>query len=271
MLSARCGTIPAGMSKKQKPNTLQISSLSVEIEAKLVVSNFALTIQQGECHVLMGPNGSGKSSLAYALAGHPSYRVTQGTVLLDGKDLLALSPDQRAQIGLLLAFQYPVSVPGLSVWQFLWQAYQQRFKIDVPQSGKKIAKAIHFIAYLEKVAKKVRMPAEMLKRGLNEGFSGGEKKRLEMLQLLVLEPRFAILDETDSGLDIDAIKVVAKNITQLVRELGTGCLIITHYQRLLKYMVPDKIHIMSGGTIVESGDKELATTVEKTGYLKYKK
>ncbi len=271
MVIARCGTISAGMSKLQKTNNFRIDSLSVQIEGKEVVSNFSLIIEPGECHVLMGPNGSGKSSLAYALAGHPSYTVTQGSVFLESKDLLELSPDQRAQLGLLLAFQYPVSVPGLSVWQFLWQAYQQRFSTDLPKNGKKITKAIDFIKYLEKLAKQVRMPAEMIKRGLNEGFSGGEKKRLEMLQLLVLEPKFAILDETDSGLDIDAIKIVAKNISRLVQELGVGCLIITHYQRLLRYVVPDQIHIMSAGTIVQSGDYSLAEELEKTGYTKYQK
>ncbi len=271
MLGARCDTIPAGMPMVTKNTGLQIQSLTVEIEGKQVVDDFSLTIPPGECHVLMGPNGSGKSSLAYALAGHPNYSVTSGSVLLNSNDVLVLSPDQRAHLGLMLAFQYPVSVPGLSVWQFLWQAYQQRFKTDVPKSGKKIVKAIDFIKSLEKLAKKVRMPSEMLKRGLNEGFSGGEKKRLEVLQLLVLEPKFAILDETDSGLDIDAIKIIAKNIEHLTHEYGVGCLLITHYQRLLKYVVPDRIHIMSAGRIVESGDKTLAEEVEITGYTKYQK
>lgn len=250
---------------------LALKHVSVVVEDNEVVHDLSLELKQGECHVLMGPNGSGKSSLANVLAGHPSYSVASGHVKLFGQDLLARSPDERAQLGLLMAFQHPVEVPGLSVWQFLWQAYQQRFAADQPRQGTKIAKAIDFIHHLESLAPQVGLEAEMVKRGLNEGFSGGEKKRLEMLQLLVLEPKIAIFDETDSGLDVDAIKLVAKNIAFLQKKYQTTMLIITHYQRLLKYMQPDFVHILVKGTLVESGDERLIQAIEKSGYAGYSK
>lgn len=249
---------------------MQIKNLAVTVADKAVVRGVSLSIKAGERHVIMGPNGSGKSSLAYALAGHPAYEVTSGTVKLGKTNLLELSPDQRAQAGLLLAFQYPVEVPGLTVWQFLWQAYQDRFATSQPHSGPKIAKPIDFIKHLESLVSEVALPKTVLQRGLNEGFSGGEKKRLELLQLFVLQPRFAIFDETDSGLDIDAVKTVASGIARLSQEYQVGCLIITHYQRLLQYVTPDFVHIMVNGKLVESGGPELVKKVEQLGYSQYK-
>jgi len=257
-------------SQKQSAN-LKIANLTVTIQDKLVVDGFSLTIPPGSCHVLMGPNGSGKSSLAYALAGHPQYLVTSGSVKIGNTDILELSPDERAQLGLFLAFQNPVEVPGLTVWQFLWQAYQQRFTNEKPKSGKVLKKAIEFFRHLEGLSEQVGLPKESIQRGLNEGFSGGEKKRLEMLQLLVLEPKFAILDESDSGLDIDAIKRVAQNIQTLIAEYNTACLVITHYQRLANYLTTDRVHIMVKGSIVDSGSSDLLKKIEKTGYQHYLK
>lgn len=257
------------MKKVTAKQALTINSVSVLVDSKTVTSDFSLSLAPGETHVLMGPNGSGKSSLAYALAGHPSYEITSGSVQLDGVELLPLSPDERATQGLLLAFQYPVEVPGLAIWQFLWQAYQQRFAEAEPSNHKKIIKAIDFIKHLEKIADQLKIPSAMLKRGLNEGLSGGEKKRIELLQLIVLQPKYAILDETDSGLDIDAIKIIAKNIQYLTKELNVGCLIITHYQRLLQYVVPDAVHVMVHGKLVESGDASLVKKLEKEGYTAY--
>lgn len=258
------------MVKNSNPPILQVDQLSVVVEDKQVVNQFSLELKPAECHVLMGPNGSGKSSLANALAGHPQYQVTHGTVILGNLDLLTLSPDERALQGLMLAFQNPIEVPGLKVWQFLWQAYQQHFAQKRPNQGKKITKALEFIQYLEQLMKQVGLPPEMLKRGLNEGFSGGEKKRLELLQLLTLEPRVAILDETDSGLDLDAIKIVGKVIAQLQKKYQTACLVITHYQRLLANIKPDKLHILINGQVVRTGGAELVKEIEQSGYAQFK-
>lgn len=258
------------MAKNSNPPILQIKQLAVQVEDKQVVNHFSLELKPAECHVLMGPNGSGKSSLANALAGHPLYQVTHGTVLLSNLDLLSMSPDERALHGLILAFQNPVEVPGLKVWQFLWQAYQQHFAQKQPKQGKKITKALEFIQYLELLMKQIGLPPEMLKRGLNEGFSGGEKKRLELLQLLTLEPKVAILDETDSGLDLDAIKIVGKVIAQLQKQYQTACLVITHYQRLLANIKPDKLHILINGQIVRSGGADLVKEIEQFGYDQFK-
>lgn len=249
---------------------LVIKDLKLAISGKDVVNGVSLSVNSGEKHVIMGPNGSGKSSLANALAGHPSYSIISGSVKLGKVNLLDLSPDERTKAGLMLAFQYPIEVPGLTVWQFLWQAYQDRFASSQPKSGKKIAQPLGFIHFLEKMTGQVALPESVLKRGLNEGFSGGEKKKLELLQLLVLEPSFAIFDETDSGLDIDAVKVVAQGIEFLSTKYKVGCLIITHYQRLLQYVVPNFTHIMVAGHLVEQGGSELVQKVERDGYKQYK-
>ena len=240
-------------------NTLQIKNLTAGIGEKKILRGVNLTLKSGELHAVMGPNGAGKSTLASVLAGHPSYEVTKGKILLDDQDILEMSPDERAQAGIFLAFQYPVEVPGVKVLQFLWQAYKS--------SGKtKITSILDFRDHLENLADQLHVNKDLLKRGLNEGFSGGEKKRLAILQMAVLEPKFAILDETDSGLDIDAIKHVAEGVKTIQKKLKTGILLITHYQRILKYLEPDKVHVMKDGRIVESGGEELVEKLEKKGY-----
>ncbi|MBT3249634.1 MAG: Fe-S cluster assembly ATPase SufC [Candidatus Pacebacteria bacterium] len=247
-------------------SVLNISNLQVNIEQKQILRGVDFKINSGEVHVVMGPNGSGKSTLAYTLAGHPNYEVIDGEVKLDDQDLLALSPDKRAQAGLFLAFQYPTEIPGVKVQNFLRQAYSARFE---DQEEKQFKSVLAFRKHLEKLATELQVNPELLRRGLNEGFSGGEKKRLEILQMAVLEPKFAILDEVDSGLDIDAIKAVATGIKQNVENYKTGILLITHYQRILDYIEPDFVHVMVSGKIVESGDKTLVKKLEADGYQKW--
>lgn len=244
-------------------NQLEITNLHVAIDDKPIVNGISLTIKPGEIHAIMGPNGSGKSTLAYTLAGHPNYTVTDGQVTLNGVDILALSPDQRSQAGLFLAFQYPIEIPGVKVQNFLRLAYQARFGEDAQRI---FASALAFRQHLEGLADELDVKKDLLKRGLNEGFSGGEKKRLEILQMAVLEPQFAILDETDSGLDVDAIKAVAEGVKKIVQKYQTGVLVITHYQRILKYLEPDFVHVLVDGKIIKSGDKSLAETLENQGY-----
>jgi Fe-S cluster assembly ATP-binding protein len=245
---------------------LNISNLQVKIDQKEILKGVDFNISSGEVHVVMGPNGSGKSTLAYTLAGHPNYEVTGGEVKLDKKNLLEMSPDKRAQAGLFLAFQYPTEIPGVKVRNFLRQAYNARFE---DQKCKQFDSVLAFRKHLEKLAEELQVNPELLKRGLNEGFSGGEKKRLEILQMAVLEPRFAVLDEVDSGLDIDAIKIVAAGIKQNVKKYNTGILLITHYQRILDYIEPDFVHVMVKGKVVESGDKTLVKKLEADGYQKW--
>lgn len=246
---------------------LKLSNIHVQIDNKPIVDGVSLVVGPGEVHAIMGPNGSGKSTLAKAISGHPDYKVLEGSqAILDGQNILDLSPDERAQLGLFLAFQYPVEVPGVRVERFLRLAHQARFA-DNPE--KIISKALDFRNHLHSLAEELRVKPELLRRGLNEGFSGGEKKRLEILQMAVLEPRFAVLDETDSGLDIDAIKAVAEGVKQIAQKHNTGILIITHYQRILEYLTPDKVHVMVAGEIVESGDVSLVTQLEATGYQKW--
>ncbi len=245
---------------------LKISNLQVKIEDKLILKGVDFEVKPGEVHAIMGPNGSGKSTLAYTLAGHPAYEIQHGEVTLDNDDLLAMSPDERSQIGLFLAFQYPVEVPGVKVQNFLRQAYRARFE---GQKDKHFNSVLEFRKHLEKLAKELKVNPELLRRGLNEGFSGGEKKRLEVLQMAVLEPKFAILDETDSGLDIDAIKAVANGVKQNIKKYQTGVLLITHYQRILDYIQPDFVHVMVKGKVVESGGKELVKELEQDGYKKW--
>lgn len=242
---------------------LQIKNLQVKIEEKEILHGVSLEIKPGETHAVMGPNGSGKSTLASTLAGHPSYEVTGGQVLLNGEDVLEKSPDERAQQGLFLAFQYPVEVPGVSVQNFLRHAHQARFH-DQPE--RQFKKVIEFRRYLAALAEELKINPTFLERGLNEGFSGGEKKQLEILQMAVLEPSFAILDETDSGLDIDAIKKVSAGVKTVLKKHQTGVLVITHYRRILDYLKPDFVHVMVAGKIVESGDISLVERLEKQGY-----
>ena len=243
--------------------TLEISDLHVAVEDKEILKGVDLTVGQGEIHALMGPNGTGKSTLAYALLGHPRYDVIQGQMLFNGRDLEDMEPDERARLGLFLAFQYPVAIPGVSLANFLRSAINARLRADNPEDkGVSIPK---FRKMLKEKMDLLQMPHEFAGRYLNEGFSGGEKKRAEILQLATLEPEIAVLDETDSGLDIDALRIVASGVNALAGpELGV--LIITHYQRILNYIKPDHVHIMLDGRIVESGGADLAEHLEEHGY-----
>jgi Fe-S cluster assembly ATP-binding protein len=243
---------------------LEIKNLHAQLaddpEVK-ILKGLDLTIERGEVHSIMGPNGSGKSTLASVLAGHEAYEVTDGEVLFDGVDLLEMEPDERAVAGLFLAFQYPVEVPGVSNTQFLKAALNARRKAR----GEDEIDALAFVKLAREKAAEVNIKSDMLKRSVNEGFSGGEKKRFEIFQMALLEPKFAVLDETDSGLDIDALKVVADGVNAM-RSADRGYLVITHYQRLLNYIVPDFVHVLVGGKIVRSGGKDLALELEEKGY-----
>ena len=244
-------------------NLLEISNLHVSIEedGHEILKGIDLVIRPGEVHALMGPNGSGKSTLAHVLSGRPGYLVTQGTALFQGKDLLAMPPELRAREGIFLAFQYPVEIPGVSNTYFLRTAVNTVRK----HRGQPELDAIDFLALLDDKAKLVEIEEALLDRSVNEGFSGGEKKRNEVLQMTVLDPVLAILDETDSGLDIDALRVAALGVNAL-RDGARGMLVITHYQRLLDYIIPDFVHVLAEGRIVRSGGKELAFELEEKGY-----
>lgn len=251
-------------------NKLIIKNLSVNIEDKPILNGLDLTVGRGEIHAVMGPNGAGKSTLAKVLMGDPAYEVveTSGQIVeMNGHDLLELEPNQRAELGLFLSFQSPVEIPGVRVETFLREAYGVRFKNDPA----KITKALDFRHYLEKLALGLEVKPELLRRGLNENFSGGEKKRLEILQMALLKPDFAILDETDSGLDIDALRAVASGVKKTIKENNTGVIVITHYQRILEYLKPDYVHVMVSGKIVESGGEELVHELEKNGYKRWNK
>jgi Fe-S cluster assembly ATP-binding protein len=240
---------------------LEIKNLHASVDGKQILKGVDLTIKAGEIHAIMGPNGSGKSTLSNVLAGREDYVVTAGSVTYDGKDLLAMNPEQRACEGIFLGFQYPVEIPGVSNLYFLRAALNARRKYKgVPEID-----SADFMAWIKHRLKQVKIESQMLSRGVNEGFSGGEKKRNEILQMLVLEPRLAILDETDSGLDIDALKLVADGINTL-RSPERATLMVTHYQRLLDYVLPDQVHVLSGGRIVKSGGPELARELEARGY-----
>lgn len=240
-------------------STLEIKDLHVSIEDKEILKGVNLTINTGEIHAIMGPNGTGKSTLSSAIMGHPSYEVTQGEVLLDGVNILELDVDERAKAGLFLAMQYPSEITGVTNADFMRSAINAK-----REEGQEI-NLMQFIKKLEKQMDFLDIDKDMAQRYLNEGFSGGEKKRNEILQLMMLEPKFAILDEIDSGLDIDALKVVSKGINQMRGE-EFGALMITHYQRLLNYITPDKVHVMYGGKVVKSGGPELAKRLEEEGY-----
>ncbi len=240
---------------------LEIRDLRASAGDKEILKGINLTVNPGEVHAVMGPNGSGKSTLAQVLAGHPAYEVTGGSVLYQGQDLLDMEPEERAQAGVFLAFQYPVEIPGVTNAYFLRAAYNEIRKAR----GEEEIDSIDFIDLLEEKLKVVEWGPEIMSRAVNSGFSGGEKKRNEILQMAVLEPKLAILDETDSGLDIDALRIVADGVNAL-RRPDRATIVVTHYQRLLNYIVPDHVHVLAGGRIVKSGGKELALELEAKGY-----
>jgi Fe-S cluster assembly ATP-binding protein len=240
---------------------LEIRDLHATVDGNEILRGINLTVKKGEVHAIMGPNGSGKSTLAKVLAGHPSYLVTRGEVLYEGRNLLELAPDERARAGIFLAFQYPIEVPGVSNAQFLRLAYNEKRK----HLGEEELDPLEFKDLLKERAKIVEMEASFMTRAVNEGFSGGEKKRNEILQMAVLEPKLAVLDETDSGLDIDALRIVAGGVNKL-KTSENAIILVTHYQRLLNYIVPDYVHVLSGGRIVKEGGKELALELEEKGY-----
>ena len=244
---------------------LEVKNLHVEVDGKKILNGLDLSVGKGSVHALMGPNGSGKSTLAHVLAGKEDYRVTQGEVLLDGEDLLALEPDERAARGLFLAFQYPFEIPGVATMTFLRTALNAQRK----KRGEQEISTPEFLKRVREVAGKLGIEQEMLRRGVNVGFSGGEKKRNEILQMALLEPRLCVLDENDSGLDIDALKVVADGVNRL-RSAERSFVVITHYQRLLNYIIPDVVHVLSRGRIVKTGGKELALELEASGYAQYR-
>jgi Fe-S cluster assembly ATP-binding protein len=242
---------------------LEIHNLHVSIEGNAIIKGLHLSVRRGEVHAIMGPNGTGKSTLAYAVMGHPNYEITQGDILLDGRSVLELAPDERSRAGLFLAFQYPVSIPGVTVANFLRTALNARRRhADPPQEEISV---LEFRKLLKAKMDLIEMEYAFGGRYLNEGFSGGEKKRTEVLQLATLEPSFAILDETDSGLDIDAIRIVSEGVNAL-KGPKMGVVVITHYQRILNYLKPDYVHVMFGGRIVESGGEKLALQLEEHGY-----
>jgi Fe-S cluster assembly ATP-binding protein len=240
-------------------SSLEIVNLHVSTGDKEIVKGVSLTVNSGEIHAIMGPNGTGKSTLAKAIAGHPDYTITSGDVLLDGKSILAMESDERARAGIFLAFQYPSEIPGVSTANFLRAAIQARMsegeEIDASGYYKKLYQKMDLL----------KIDRKFTSRAVNDGFSGGEKKRSEILQMAMLEPRFALMDETDSGLDIDALKIVSEGVNHL-RGPNLGILLITHYQRLLSYIIPDHVHVMVDGRIVKSGDKSLALELEARGY-----
>src|SRR5580658_3862237 len=240
---------------------LSVRDLAVRVDGKQILDGLSLEVAAGEVHAIMGPNGSGKSTLAYVLAGRPGYVVTAGSVHYQGRDLLAMAAEERARAGLFLGFQYPVEIPGVNNVYLLKAALNARRV----QQGLPEVDAFDFLGLVREKMKLMQMDESFLSRGVNEGFSGGEKKRNEILQMLVLEPKLAILDETDSGLDIDALKVVSAGVNSL-RHPSRAVVLVTHYQRLLDYIVPDQVHVLSGGRILKSGDKSLAQELERRGY-----
>jgi Fe-S cluster assembly ATP-binding protein len=244
---------------------LEIKNLTVRIDDKTILDGLNLTVRKGEVAAIMGPNGSGKSTLSYVIAGKADYEVLEGEILLDGENLLEMGPDERAAKGVFLAFQYPLEIPGVATMTFLKAALNAQRKAR----GESELTTPDLMRRVNAAAQKLQIPRDMLKRGLNVGFSGGEKKRMEILQMALLEPSFCILDETDSGLDIDALRIVADGVNAL-RSADRAFLVITHYQRLLNHIVPDSVHVMAGGRIVRSGGPELALELEANGYADYR-
>jgi Fe-S cluster assembly ATP-binding protein len=244
---------------------LEVKNLHVEIEGKKILNGLDLVVNKGEVHAIMGPNGSGKSTLAYVLAGRKEYEVTEGEVLLDGENVLEMEPDERAAKGLFLAFQYPMEIPGVATMTFLRTALNAQRKAR----GEAELTTPELMKRVREVAKKLHIDQDMLRRGVNVGFSGGEKKRNEILQMAMLEPRLCVMDETDSGLDIDALRVVADGVNAL-RAPDRAMIVITHYQRLLNYIVPDVVHVLSKGRVMKTGGKELALELEAHGYAEYR-
>lgn len=240
-------------------SSLEIKNLNVSIEEKSILRDFCLTLPKGEVHAIMGPNGTGKSTLAKALAGHEDYVVDSGSALLDGTEIIGLEPDEISRLGLFMAFQYPSAIPGVSIANFIRAAVKARLP-----KGEDVVATEYYKALYEKMDT-LQIDRKFTSRSVNDGFSGGEKKRCEILQMMMLQPAYAIMDETDSGLDIDALRVVANGVNQM-RGKDRGILVITHYQRLLNYIEPDVVHIMYDGRIVKSGDKELALEMEEKGY-----
>jgi Fe-S cluster assembly ATP-binding protein len=240
---------------------LEIKNLHAAADGQEILRGIDLTVNPGEIHAIMGPNGSGKSTLAQVLAGHPAYEVTEGSVSFDGRDLLDMAPEERACAGVFLAFQYPVAIRGITNAYFLRSAVNAVRK----QRGEEEMDVLDFLEVLEQKLEVIGWDDSLMDRPVNEGFSGGEKKRNEILQMAILEPKLAVLDETDSGLDIDALKIVADAVNEL-RRPDNATVVVTHYQRLLDYIVPDRVHVLAGGLIVKSGDKELALELEKRGY-----
>lgn len=243
---------------------LDIRGLTAEIDGRQILNGLDLTVNKGEIHAIMGPNGAGKSTLSYVLSGKPGYEITGGEVSFNGEDLLAMSPDERAAKGLFLAFQYPLEIPGVATLAFLRTALNAQRK----KRGEEELSSPDVLKRVRELAKQLGIDPDMLKRPLNVGFSGGEKKRNETLQMALLEPRLCVLDETDSGLDIDALRIVADGVNRL-RAADRGMIVITHYQRLLDYIVPDVVHVLAAGRIVKTGGKELALELEATGYAQY--
>lgn len=241
---------------------LEIRDLHVSVDGKQILKGISLKIKQGEIHALMGPNGSGKSTLSFTLMGHPKYKIERGDILFDGESLLSIPIHERARKGLFLAFQYPMEIPGVNLSNFLWNSY-----VAIKSNGNpnQHISMIDFKDLLEEKMKILKMDQSFTNRYLNEGFSGGEKKRTEILQMAILNPKFAVLDETDSGLDVDALKIVANGIKKLANP-SLGILLITHYKRILNYIKPDFVHVLVEGKIVKSGDHTLATELEKKGY-----
>lgn len=246
---------------------LKITNLKVKVEDKEIIKGLNLEIKRGEIHALMGPNGSGKSTLAQSLMGHPKYEVTHGEVLLEGKNILEMDTTERAKAGIFLAFQYPSEITGVTIASFLRLVYNNKMKAI---GGKELS-PVAFRKVLKEKMDQLKMDENFMNRYLNEGFSGGEKKRCEILQMVILEPKLVILDETDSGLDIDALKIVSEGVTKLHKETGMAALVITHYTRILKYIKPDFVHVMKEGRIVKEGGHDLADELEAKGYVDVEK
>ena len=243
---------------------LEIKNLHAEVAGQKIINGLDLTLPKGEVHAIMGPNGAGKSTLSYVISGKDGYEITEGSITWDGQDITQMSPDERAAAGVFLAFQYPMEVPGVATLTFLRTAMNSLRRAR----GEEELKTPDFMRLAKEKAEIMGVRPEMLRRPLNVGFSGGEKKRMEILQMVLLEPGLCILDETDSGLDIDALRIVSEGVNTL-RDPERSMLVITHYQRLLDYIVPDRVHVLSGGRIVKSGDKELALELEKNGYAEF--